>query len=53
MKIITISFQMGNHDRPRVGTRYGADLIDALNMLVLTLPGIAVTYMVNSIENCY
>lgn len=42
---------MGNHDNSRVGSRYGTELIDALNMLVLTLPGIAVTYMVIIMES--
>lgn len=35
---------IGNHDNPRVGSRYSVEKIDALNMLVMTLPGIAVTY---------
>ncbi|XP_053659061.1 maltase A3-like [Anopheles marshallii] len=35
---------MGNHDRPRVGTRLGEERIDALNMILLSLPGASVTY---------
>lgn len=35
---------IGNHDQPRVGSRYGTQRIDAMLMLVMTLPGIAVTY---------
>lgn len=35
---------MGNHDQARVGSRYGRERIDALMTLVMTLPGIAVTY---------
>lgn len=35
---------MGNHDRPRVGTRFGSDRIDAMNMIILSLPGATVTY---------
>lgn len=35
---------IGNHDQPRVGSRYGAEKIDSLLTLVMTLPGIAVTY---------
>lgn len=35
---------MGNHDQPRVGSRYGRQRIDQLMTLVMTLPGIAVTY---------
>lgn len=37
---------IGNHDQPRVGSRYGREKIDALLTLVMTLPGIAVTYNV-------
>ncbi|KAH8404060.1 hypothetical protein KR215_008725 [Drosophila sulfurigaster] len=35
---------LGNHDQSRIGSRLGADRIDAINMLLLTLPGISVTY---------
>ena len=35
---------LGNHDQWRVGTRHGSDLIDAFNMITLTLPGVSVTY---------
>ncbi|XP_037961163.1 maltase 2-like isoform X2 [Teleopsis dalmanni] len=35
---------MGNHDNPRVASRFGPQLVDALNMLLMTLPGVAVTY---------
>ncbi|XP_049544962.1 maltase 2-like [Anopheles darlingi] len=35
---------MGNHDRPRVGTRMGVSRIDALNMILLSLSGASVTY---------
>uniref|UniRef100_A0A182JC45 alpha-glucosidase n=1 Tax=Anopheles atroparvus TaxID=41427 RepID=A0A182JC45_ANOAO len=35
---------MGNHDRPRVGTRMGVNRIDALNMILLSLSGASVTY---------
>ena len=35
---------MGNHDNARVSHRYGHDLVDALNMLLLTLPGTPTTY---------
>ncbi|XP_058125978.1 maltase 2-like [Anopheles ziemanni] len=40
----TANWVLGNHDQPRVGTRYGAERIDAMNTLLMTLPGIAVTY---------
>lgn len=35
---------MGNHDRPRVGTRFGSHRIDAMNMIIHSLPGATVTY---------
>ncbi|XP_055594366.1 maltase 2-like [Uranotaenia lowii] len=35
---------IGNHDQSRVGSRYGVERIDAINMMLMTLPGIAVTY---------
>jgi len=35
---------MGNHDRPRVATRMGKDMIDMMNMLLLTLPGTPTCY---------
>jgi len=35
---------VGNHDKPRVGSRYGSSSIDSLNTLSMTLPGVAVTY---------
>nr|BAN20149.1 alpha-amylase [Riptortus pedestris] len=35
---------VGNHDQSRVGTRMGEDLIDSMNMLILLLPGTAVTF---------
>ncbi|XP_071552168.1 maltase A3-like isoform X3 [Panulirus ornatus] len=34
----------GNHDNGRVASRLGRDLVDALNMLTLLLPGTPVTY---------
>ncbi|CAH2067418.1 unnamed protein product, partial [Iphiclides podalirius] len=35
----------GNHDTHRVASRFRPGLVDAFNMLVLLLPGIAMTYM--------
>ncbi|XP_064535176.1 maltase 1 [Drosophila montana] len=35
---------MGNHDNPRVASRYGVKTVDAMNMLMMTLPGIGITY---------
>lgn len=36
--------QLGNHDRARFASRYGRQRIDGLLTLLLTLPGVAVTY---------
>ncbi|XP_059058094.1 maltase 2-like [Achroia grisella] len=35
----------GNHDKSRIASRFRPELVDAFNMLVLLLPGIAITYM--------
>lgn len=35
---------LGNHDQSRIGSRLGTDRIDSINMMLLTLPGISVTY---------
>ncbi|CAG0925520.1 unnamed protein product, partial [Notodromas monacha] len=35
---------IGNHDNHRVASRFGSEVIDAINMLVQLLPGTAVTY---------
>lgn len=43
-----LNWIIGNHDQPRVGSRYGLDKIDGLLTLVMTLPGIAVTYYVRT-----
>lgn len=37
---------IGNHDQPRMASRYGNEKVDALLTLVMTLPGAAVTYNV-------
>jgi alpha-glucosidase len=42
--IINSSRVLGNHDKPRVGSRYGTERIDGMLMLLLLLPGVAVTY---------
>lgn len=47
---------LGNHDRPRVGTRFGEQRIDGFLALGMSLPGVAVTYygeeigMVNNMD---
>ncbi|KAK3100466.1 hypothetical protein FSP39_020510 [Pinctada imbricata] len=38
------NFVMGNHDRSRVASRLGADMLDAMNMMLLTLPGTPTCY---------
>lgn len=35
---------MGNHDNPRITSRFDPELVDALNMLLLLLPGIGIIY---------
>ncbi|XP_068145388.1 maltase A3 [Drosophila tropicalis] len=40
----TANWVLGNHDKPRVGSRLGSDRVDMLNMLITTLPGASVTY---------
>ncbi|KAH8277801.1 hypothetical protein KR018_007656 [Drosophila ironensis] len=40
----TANWVLGNHDKPRVGSRLGRDRIDMMNMLTATLPGASVTY---------
>lgn len=37
---------MGNHDGSRVGSRLGSDMIDWMNVLILSLPGASVNYYV-------
>ena len=43
----TANWVLGNHDRPRVGSRYGYQRIDSINALLLTLPGAGITYNVS------
>lgn len=45
MKVfVSCGAQLGNHDHGRVASRFGGDLVDCLNMILLMLPGTAVTY---------
>lgn len=37
-------FQLGNHDQHRLATRLGVPRTDLLNIMLQTLPGVAVTY---------
>lgn len=53
----TPSFAIGNPSTSRVGDRLGEDMVDAMNVLLLTLPGTPMTYygeelgMVNVLGN--
>ncbi|XP_052796227.1 maltase A3-like [Mya arenaria] len=38
------NFVIGNHDNPRIADRMGIQYVDALNMILLTLPGTPTTY---------
>ncbi|XP_054739590.1 maltase A1-like [Anastrepha obliqua] len=40
----TANWVIGNHDQRRAASRYGTQRTDAMNMLVMTLPGASVTY---------
>uniref|UniRef100_T1PFH0 alpha-glucosidase n=1 Tax=Musca domestica TaxID=7370 RepID=T1PFH0_MUSDO len=40
----TANWVIGNHDRRRAASRYGLRNTDAMNMLVMMLPGASVTY---------
>ncbi|XP_034476692.1 maltase A1 [Drosophila innubila] len=40
----TANWVMGNHDQRRVGSRYGEQRIDLMNMLQMFLPGVSITY---------
>ncbi|XP_063376627.1 maltase 2-like [Cydia fagiglandana] len=39
------NWMSGNQDKARVATRLRPELVDAFNMLVLLLPGVAISYM--------
>lgn len=43
-----LNWVIGNHDTPRVGSRFGERRISGLLSLVMTLPGIAVTFNVSN-----
>lgn len=40
----TANWLLGNHDQYRVGSRFSPELVDALNMFTMLLPGSMVTY---------
>lgn len=41
-----LNWVMGNHDKPRIGSRFGERRIDGILTLIMTLPGVAITYNV-------
>jgi alpha-glucosidase len=45
----TANWVLGNHDTFRVGSKYGDQRIDAMTLLLMTLPGVAVTYNVSAL----
>lgn len=47
IELFVIILQMGNHDKSRVGSRLGTDRIDLTNILLMTLPGVSVSYNVS------
>lgn len=44
----TPNWVVGNHDNSRLASRLGTDRTDLINMLILTLPGVSVTYNVSA-----
>lgn len=40
----TANWVLGNHDKPRVASRYGFERSDGIIAITMTLPGVAVTY---------
>ncbi|KAJ9598138.1 hypothetical protein L9F63_026758, partial [Diploptera punctata] len=38
------NWMVGNHDKSRVATRFGPELVDAMNMITMLLPGTPVVY---------
>ncbi|XP_050080381.1 maltase A1-like [Anopheles maculipalpis] len=44
LETIVPNWVLGNHDQHRVASRFGEDMIDAMNMIMLMLPGVSVTY---------
>ncbi|XP_055838561.1 maltase A1-like [Episyrphus balteatus] len=40
----TANWVTGNHDRRRTASRYGIEVADTMNMLVMMLPGASITY---------
>jgi len=40
----TANWLLGNHDQPRIASRFSSEVVDAFNMLIMLLPGSQVTY---------
>ncbi|XP_035778650.1 maltase 2-like [Anopheles albimanus] len=40
----TTNWVLGNHDKPRVASRYGVERVDGMQLMLMGLPGVAVTY---------
>ncbi|XP_055599787.1 maltase A1-like [Uranotaenia lowii] len=41
---VVANWVMGNHDQHRVASRFGENRIDMMNMILLSLPGVAISY---------
>lgn len=44
LRLSVCYLQVGNHDKPRIGSSAGKEYVRAINMLLLTLPGTPTTY---------
>lgn len=42
-----LNWVMGNHDQTRYGSKFGVEKIDAVMTMIMTLPGIGITYQVS------
>lgn len=42
-----LNWVMGNHDQPRYGSKFGTEKLHAVMTMVMTLPGVAITYNVS------
>jgi glycosidase len=45
---LIVILKLGNHDRPRIASRYGSERVSALLTFEMTLPGVAITYYVRT-----
>lgn len=44
------SWIVGNHDKQRIANKMGEGRVDIWNTVVMTLPGVAITYQVNNLS---